>query len=131
MSVLEWHDGLNVGIGFMDADHEEAAHLINQMAEAQADVRLDLLTRFIDHCRDHFGREEDMMDKTGFFAQGCHSGEHERVLAELESVKAKLAAGQAMDDYFRTQLPNWLMNHRNSMDFVTADFAVKAGFQPV
>lgn len=129
MAVLEWHDGLDVGVGFMDHDHAEAAAAINALAEASGAERIALLRGFIDHCRDHFAREEQMMQATGFFAHGCHAGEHERMLVELTDVLGKLEAGAVLDDYFRRELPAWLMNHRNTMDFVTAQFARQAGYQ--
>lgn len=129
MTVLEWHAGLNVGIGFMDDDHEVAAGQINALAEAALPQRLDLARDFLDHCRHHFAREEEMMKATGFFAYGCHQGEHERVLAELQAVVAKLEAGDPQDDYFTKRLPEWLMIHRNTMDFVTAEFARNAGWR--
>lgn len=123
MSVLQWHDGLAVGIGFMDADHEVAAAQINALAAAAPQQRIVLLRDFIAHCRDHFAREEEMMRQTGFFAHGCHQGEHHRVLAELDEVLAALEAGDPQENYFSRDLPGWLMTHRNTMDFVTADFA--------
>lgn len=129
MSVLEWHAGLNVGVEFMDDDHAVAAGQINALAEAALPQRLDLLHHFIDHCRDHFAREEKMMTQTGFFALGCHQGEHQRVLAELAAVLAKLQAGEPQDSYFTKTLPEWLMIHRNTMDAVTAQFAMQAGYQ--
>jgi hemerythrin len=129
MSVLEWHAGLDVGVGFMDDDHAVAAGQINALAEAALPQRLDLLRHFIEHCREHFAREEAMMAKTGFFALGCHQGEHERVLAELTTVLTKLEAGNPQDSYFTKALPEWLMVHRNTMDAVTAQFAMQAGYQ--
>jgi hemerythrin len=69
-----------------------------------------------------------MMEKTGFFALHCHQGEHTRVLAEWEGVLERLRGGDAQDGYFTDQLPQWLLNHRNTMDFVTAEFARNAGF---
>lgn len=129
MSVLNWSADLNVHVAFMDHDHEEAAALINGMAATNGAERAALLEKFITHCREHFGREEAMMTEVGFFAQHCHAGEHERVLAELDDVLAKVKAGEAMDQYFQTGLPQWLRNHRDTMDFVTADFARRAGFK--
>lgn len=129
MAVLEWHEGLNVGVGFMDDDHMVAADQINALAEAALPQRLDLARDFLDHCRHHFAREEEMMKATGFFALGCHQGEHERVLAELEGVVAKLEQGDPQDTYFTKSLPEWLMIHRNTMDFVTAEFARNAGWR--
>ncbi|MCR6632999.1 MAG: hemerythrin [Magnetospirillum sp.] len=128
MLAIEWHDGLNVGVAFMDEDHAEAAALINALATSSGPERAATLETFIAHCREHFAREEAMMEKTGFFAHGCHQGEHVRVLAELEGVLARLKGGDEQDGYFAQALPQWLMNHRNTMDFVTAEFARAAGF---
>lgn len=129
MAVLQWNDGLNVGVGFMDADHAAAADAINALADAvDAATRIPLLQHFITHCQDHFGREEAMMAQTGFFAAGCHGDEHKRVLAELDLVLTRLRSGDAQDAYFQSNLPNWLKNHRDTMDFVTAEFAGRAGF---
>lgn len=130
MSAIQWGEHLNVGVEFMDADHVEAARLINAMAEASGPALLDLARHFLAHCREHFHREEEMMKATGFFAAACHAGEHERVLGELGGVVARLEAGEeaALKDYFAAGLSQWLMNHRNTMDFVTAEFARNAGW---
>lgn len=127
MRAIEWHDGLNVGVDFMDADHTEAAAQINALASAQGAKRAELMRRFIDHCSAHFGREEALMEKTGFFAVGCHKGEHTRVLAEFDLVLTRLRGGDDQDEYFTRTLPRWLMIHRNTMDSVTAEFARTAG----
>lgn len=129
MLAIEWHDGLNVGVDFMDHDHAEAAALINALASAGGESRVATMAAFIAHCREHFAREEAMMEKTGFFAHGCHKGEHTRVLAEFDVVMARLKGGDDQDEYFTRTLPNWLMIHRNTMDFVTAEFARSAGYQ--
>jgi hemerythrin len=128
MGVLHWNDGLNVGISFMDADHAVAAEQINALAAAGPAARLPLLAEFIDHCRHHFAREEELMGQVGFFALGCHRGEHQRVLAELQQAEAALKGGDARDRYFTEELPGWLMIHRNTMDAVTAEFARSSGY---
>ncbi|MGE5478150.1 MAG: bacteriohemerythrin [Bacteroidales bacterium] len=128
MSVIEWHDGLNVGMDFMDHDHAETAAQINALAQSSGAERIAVLEAFIAHSREHFAREEAMMEKTGFFALHCHRDEHARVLAEFEVVLARLKGGDAQDAYFATTLPNWLLNHRNTMDLVTAQFARSAGY---
>lgn len=129
MSVLTWHDGLNVGVGFMDDDHAAAAGLINALAAADLDGRLAALPHFIVHCRDHFGREQALMAEVGFFATACHTAEHERVLAELAAVLDALRAGDPRDGYFSRDLPGWLLDHRATMDRVTAEFAMRAGYR--
>lgn len=128
MHAIQWHDGLNVGMGFMDDDHVQAAAQINALAAASVEARIPLLRHFIDHCREHFAREEAMMEKTGFFALHCHQGEHTRVLAELDAVLLRLHSGDAQDHYFTQALPGWLLDHRGTMDMVTAHFARSTGF---
>lgn len=129
MTAIQWHDGLNVGVTFMDGDHAQAAAQINALAAASAEARIPLLGHFIAHCREHFAREEAMMEQTGFFALHCHHGEHTRVLAELDAVLARLQAGDPQDHYFTKALPGWLLDHRGTMDMVTAQFAQAAGFK--
>ncbi|CCQ73131.1 bacteriohemerythrin [Magnetospira sp. QH-2] len=127
MTALTWTDDFKVGVAFMDDDHLEAVNLINEMAEATGDSLIALMTQFLDHCTEHFGREEEMMRTIGFFAYPMHKGEHERVLAELRVVLSRLQAGEEADlkSYFSEGLANWLIDHRNTMDMVTATFSLQ------
>ncbi|MDO8605488.1 MAG: hemerythrin family protein [Phaeospirillum sp.] len=129
-SVIRWSDALLVGIEFIDHDHQEAVEAINRMAAAARDggeVLADLDV-FRHHCAQHFSREEAMMHKVGFFAIAPHGEEHRRVLAELDDVLARLRAGGDCRDYFTDILPQWFLEHRATMDFVTADFAHERGW---
>lgn len=128
MAVLEWSEALDVGISFMDMDHAEAADLINGLAEATLERRIPLLEEFIRHSSAHFVREEAMMEKVGFFATVQHKAEHGRILAELDEVLKGLRAGKSNEAYFQETLPDWLVNHRDTMDFVSAQYAQQQGF---
>lgn len=118
-----------LGVGFVDHDHEEAVEAINRLAAAPPAERLDLARAFVDHCVAHFGREEAMMERTAFFALEPHRGEHHRVLGELAGVLARLEAGDPCDDYFAVTLPQWFLEHRATMDYVTSDFALERGWK--
>lgn len=122
---IKWSNELKVGVRFMDADHEEAVALMGQMAAAEGAELRALFHHFTQHCREHFARENDLMARIGFFAQACHSDEHERVLAELDEMASK--DDDALAAYARDSLPEWFLGHRNSMDFVTAQFAQQCG----
>ncbi|RAU21766.1 hemerythrin [Paramagnetospirillum kuznetsovii] len=129
-SVIRWSDALLLGVDFVDHDHQEAVETINRMAALAVDGK-DLtaeMTAFRQHCQEHFAREEDMMARTGFFAIEPHSDEHHRVLAEADGIIAKLRAGESCLDYFTEALPQWFLEHRATMDFVTADFARERGW---
>lgn len=129
-SVIRWSDALLVGIEFVDLDHQEAVEAINRMAAMACDggALLGDAEAFRDHCAEHFSREEAMMRKVGFFAIDPHCGEHGRVLAELDDILARLRAGEDCRDYFTEALPQWFLEHRATMDFVTADFARERGW---
>ncbi|MGE5505484.1 MAG: bacteriohemerythrin [Actinomycetota bacterium] len=126
--VISWTDDMKLGIAFQDDDHREAVDMINALAQATGDDLLGLCRHFLTHCEEHFGREDEMMRQTGFFALVPHSGEHARVLDELRQVVANLEAGDPQPDYFRQALPAWFRGHLESMDAVTANFARQRGF---
>lgn len=131
-SVIRWSDALLVGIEFIDHDHQEAVEIINHMAAKAyegGDLRGDL-EAFRHHCAEHFGREEALMRQVGFFATTPHTAEHVRVLAEMDTLLTRLEAGEDCRSYFTEILPQWFLDHRATMDFVTADFARERGWSP-
>ena len=131
-SVIRWSDDLRVGIDFIDQDHQDAVEAINRMAAAAHDGQSVLadLEAFHHHCALHFGREEDLMRQVDFFAQEPHRGEHERVLAEMDRILDRVRTGEDCSSYFTDALPQWFLEHRATMDFVTADFARSRGWSP-
>lgn len=127
-AVIRWGEPLLLGVGFVDQDHCEAVELINRLAAAVPAERLDLARTFLDHCIGHFAREEELMAKTQFFALEPHRDEHRRVLGELAEVVRSLEAGEPCDEYFAVDLPQWFLEHRATMDFVTTGFALEHGW---
>lgn len=128
---MDWTSELDVGISFMDGDHEHGLSLIREMKSADVSALPGVIQSFLDHCRDHFAREEELMRKIGFFAHDPHKAEHDRVLAELASIIEELK--DATHDFsgpaLYAHLSVWFINHRNTMDFVTANFAIQKGFE--
>ncbi|MCP5368730.1 MAG: hemerythrin domain-containing protein [Hyphomicrobiales bacterium] len=130
MSTIAWTDALNIGVGFMDLEHQSAVDCINTMAKATGEELREAMDIFYDHCVEHFAHEEDMMRNSQFFAFEVHRKEHRRVLDELDDVRARLADGQEAElrEYFSSILPNWFVRHRNSMDLAAATFARQMGY---
>jgi hemerythrin len=120
---------LKVGLSVIDADHEV---FVNQLNAAQAASDPEFPARVAElaaHTREHFAREEAIMDETGFFAADMHQSEHRRVLGEVDAMAAKLAAGEvaSVRAWVATDLPAWFLQHRGTMDAVTAAFARQRG----
>jgi hemerythrin len=127
-AVIRWGDPLLLGVGFVDHDHCEAVEMINRLAAATLPDRLSLARNFARHCVEHFAREEGMMVKTGFFALEPHRDEHRRVVAQLNEIIVSLEAGDPCDEYFTVDLPQWFLEHRATMDYVTSGFALEHGW---
>lgn len=128
-----------VPLAFINHDHREEASLLNDLAEAVEALRAGRgeaaavaarFGRLLTHTREHFGREEEVMVRTGFPPYAVHKGEHERVLAEM------VAAGRAFEQggdaerlwrYVSEAVPAWFVNHILTMDTMTARFAEMRG----
>ena len=129
MTLIAWNDGLKLGLAFQDADHEESVRLMNAL-QTCADAELPaLFAQHRAHLREHLARENDLMERIGFFAMDTHKGEHERVLAEQDAILTKLKAGDvaAARQYVQEDLPAWFLGHLQSMDAITAQFALQRG----
>ena len=125
-----------VNLDFMNEDHKQATEITNRLINLANQPEIDkkaindTLNSLLLHCRQHFQREEVQMQHFNFPAYDCHKGEHERVLKEIEG---ELQAWQESTDlnhlkyYVQTTLTNWLINHINTMDTITARFIASAG----
>lgn len=129
MSPIEWTDAFKLGLGFQDTDHEEAVALMNTLQTCSDADLPQVFAQYVGHITAHLSRENELMDRIGFFAKDMHKGEHQRVLAETADIQAKLEAGdlKAVRAYVTTDLPNWFVDHLNSMDMMTAQFALQKG----
>lgn len=132
MTQITWNDGLKRGLGFQDADHEEEVKLMNAMQTCADDELPALFAEHVKHLGDHLARENELMERIGFFAKEVHMGEHARVLAEQDIIQAKLDTGDAGDlaavrKYVQEDLPDWFLTHLDTMDTMTAMFAKQMG----
>lgn len=124
---MDWLDDYELELAPMDATHREFVELFNRLASADAASRLERLDEFIEHTEAHFGQENRWMEAVNF--PGCHRAEHDRVLAVLREVRARLAAG---DGFFLgrliEELPAWFGNHASGMDAALAFTLKSVGF---
>lgn len=129
MAQITWTNAFKLGLGFQDADHEESVALMNALQTCSDDALPALFAQHAQHLREHLERENALMERTGFFAIEVHKGEHDRVLAETAAMQAKLDAGDiaTVRAYVTDALPNWFLNHLESMDTMTAMFAQQQG----
>lgn len=116
-------------VAFMNEDHRHAAEQLEAMQfalEGYSADRLPLVTtsrEFLQHNREHFGREELAMQASGFPPYAVHKGEHERVLAWLDQLVASIEAGvpeSTLRQAILQDIPTWFHQHILTMDRATA-----------
>ncbi len=123
-----------VELAFMNRDHAEFVELretllvmlAHQGNPAEADALLD---RLLEHTRRHFAEEERLMQETRFPPYPMHKGEHDRVLADMESHVARWKQERditALSDWLEVGLVDWFVGHVSTMDFVTARYIKNA-----
>lgn len=127
MSRVTWTDEFKLGLPAIDADHRELLDLCNEFLEAAQAGRAitDLaiiLDRLILRTRAHFLAEERLLDRHGYPGLVIHKAEHERLLAQAETLKARYGATSQGDDLRHLTmetadfLQTWLLDHIRTND---------------
>lgn len=135
-SLPRWHDGLLLGHGAMDRDHEEFVELIAAL-EHESSAGLELkptLDALAAHARTHFETENAWMAASDFPARECHVSEHDAVLRSIEGVRRRVAQGEhAPAQALAGELAAWFPAHCEYLDAALAHWmcASRFGGKPV
>ena len=88
---------------------------------------LGIIRKLIDKVRDHFGREEALMDKYSYPEARAHRSEHLMLLRSIETYHANLISGaRPITDEVVKYLKAWLTNHIRTADRRLDRFLVSA-----
>ena len=135
-----------VDIDFMNSTHLEELSVVKTLgehvtkyqdgddtSEENSSKISELLNKWLEHTIPHFERENELMRQTGFPAYQVHSEEHEVAIKRFKAIISAWTDNKdiaLISDFIFTQWPNWFNAHVNSMDMMTAKFAVMNGFDP-
>ncbi|RXK01672.1 hypothetical protein CRV02_07265 [Arcobacter sp. CECT 8989] len=128
---------------FMNDVHYEDVDIINDLYEKllnyidaetkeNKNIVIDAYQNWYDHTVSHFKGEEDKMIELNFPPYMMHKGEHEKCLEQMRQVLdyfIKNDDKEFLKSYLELDLINWLVNHIQTMDTVTAMF-FKTGMSP-
>lgn len=133
-----------VDIDFMNNTHVEEIEMVKELGKLVAAYQesdrptksetneiTQSLEKWLQHTEAHFERENALMRETNFPVYLVHSGEHEIALAQMaEVVKAWQDSNdiEPIAEYVFGLWPAWFNSHVDSMDMITARFAVMNGF---
>ncbi|MFT7880270.1 MAG: hemerythrin family protein [Sulfurimonas sp.] len=122
-----------IAVDEMQHTHEEEISMLNEIDalasryENDKTIRKALeekLDAYVTHVKEHFANEERLMRQYGFPPYQIHKAEHDNVLRELNGVVIRWKEHGDIDAiiaYLR-QSVEWIINHINTMDTMTAMF---------
>lgn len=129
MTTLQWSKDLELGLDYMDETHREFVDLLAQVAQAPDAQLLQVWQEVIAHTEDHFGREDKWMQDAAFPPGGCHTTEHDSILAVMrEGAKRGESGNLGLVRQLAGELGVWFAGHAQSMDTALALFLKDVGY---
>ena len=124
------------GVADMDREHALELQIVRELQAAlrAADhaTAAELVARLEDFTNAHFLAEQLLMRLHAYPGYAAHQAEHDRLIAELRDLAARIAkglTGEPADEVER--LEKWLLAHMASEDHVLADYLTKAPAAPL
>ena len=141
-TILETETIPRVELDFMNDTHFEEVEIVRELGEAvnsfitndnqqSQSIITQKLNTWLDHTIAHFERENALMKETDFLAYAIHTNEHDIALNQMKNVITAWNENQDIDlieDYIFAIWPAWFNQHVNTMDMITAKFAVMNGY---
>jgi hemerythrin len=125
---LQWRDDLNVGIDFIDTDHQKLAELLIELSgllrpgEARA-AALEKLDEIIEFTRQHFRLEERLMAESDYDQFEQHKQAHETLLREIVTRRQHLTGDdEGVRHEIMDYLEHWLTSHILGSDQQLGDY---------
>jgi len=132
---IEWQDSYSVGINSIDQQHKKLVNLINQLQTAVdystgEEFEREALDALVDYTKTHFGHEESLMQQYGYPGYEPHTGEHKKMIREVEALLAEYDKDpeQAIQRALNF-LKEWLIDHINGTDKQYSSFLRDKGAQ--
>ncbi len=107
---------LNVRLGDTQIDtiHSELAELAGKLAKASDASFATQFSQLIEHTREHFLHEEQLMQESGFIHRAEHLAEHQQMLAEMQQFARR--PRPLAKSYIKERLPERFALHISRMD---------------
>lgn len=127
MMRIDWSDEHKLGLPAIDADHQELVAICNEFldaahAEAPISQLAGILDRMLLRTRAHFLAEERMLDRHGYPAFAIHKAEHDRLLAQADTLRSRFVQAREEDALRNATLETadflryWLLDHIRTND---------------
>jgi len=129
-NISKWTEDLTVGIDEIDNQHKElfrAANKLFDAAKSGKDLKeIEGVFAFLEgYVLDHFGLEEEYMDKFHYSDSALHKAKHKDFLVEFLKLKSELKRTDApnyLSLVIEGWLYKWLNNHFGNEDRALGKF---------
>jgi len=144
--ILEAKSFPRVDIDFMNNTHFDELVIVQELgliiskyqqkdepSENETQQVTKSFISWLEHSRAHFYRENTLMKEVEFPMYQVHYQEHERVLTEMQAIANSWKKANDIEllvAYVFSTWPTWFNAHVNTMDLMTAQFAVMNGYSP-
>lgn len=117
MPLIEWNEGLSVGINAMDEQHKKWIGIINELDDALLNGRSrEALTKIVKEMEDythlHFTEEESLMEGVNYHDLASHKAIHENFKKKVQEIKKDLLSGEVvLGTRVMKTIKGWLESH--------------------
>ncbi|MBL8259369.1 MAG: bacteriohemerythrin [Candidatus Competibacteraceae bacterium] len=115
MSLLQWTQELNTGIAWIDEQHQQIVHYINDLHDAKQARETgkigEVMENLIQYTVTHFAEEEKMMERAGYPLTEVHKGVHKRFVEKVGQMNARHKIGIDTSEELLNLLEGWLFSH--------------------
>ena len=107
-----------LGMDEMDNTHQQFIEQVAVLIKADNWEFPSLFQALLNHTRDHFTKEGQLMRASNYKGLPEHESEHHRVLGELQQLNRSLRRGHLplVRAYVKEGLPEWFDTHLAMMD---------------
>lgn len=117
MPLIEWNEGLSVGIDAMDEQHKKWIGIINDLDDAMLSGRSrETLTKIVTemeyYTHIHFKEEESLMESLNYSDLAGHKVIHDNFKKKVQEIKKDLLSGEVvLGTRVMKTIKGWLESH--------------------
>jgi hemerythrin len=121
---LSWHDEWSLNVDVLDTEHRALIEKLSEICDrfgpeacagrsGNTSALIAALTELGDAVREHFRREEELMQTVDYEGIAEHATEHALLMAEYADLVRHWGAEniQVLDDDARTSILDWILDH--------------------
>lgn len=135
MPIMEWHEGMKVGVQLIDDDHKYLVDRVNEAFDAAAqdrghEILGEMIRDMVAFCIYHFEHEEHLFNQTTYPEAQEHTQKHREFAQNVMDMQRKYTFGPTNDllNELLFFLKDLMMNHAQGMDRGYVPYLLAKGF---